>query len=189
MNCILLSLLPMKLIRASSFASISAANGQCMFFRTSVYHKLEPHKQTRSEKVEDIAIAYLYKKNKRQIDCLLGNNDIQCRMYSNFEEAINGFSKNIIAFFRNSVLFALFFWTANILIIFVMLYLFNIMGLYVYIVLYLLKFSIISYLSNQSIKDILFLQPIRHILLGFIIFVSLKKTVTHSHKWKERSIQ
>ncbi|MBN2570753.1 MAG: glycosyltransferase family 2 protein, partial [Ignavibacteriales bacterium] len=51
MNFILLSLLPLRLVRKSKFSSLAAANGQFMFFDSECYRKLEPHKKFRNSKV------------------------------------------------------------------------------------------------------------------------------------------
>ena len=44
MNFILVSLLPLILVRKSKFPSLAAANGQFMFFRSDVYKKIFPHR-------------------------------------------------------------------------------------------------------------------------------------------------
>ena len=69
MNYILLSLLPLILVRITNFSSLAAANGQFLFFSAQKYHELNPHEKERSNKVEDIAIARLFKKNKHKISC------------------------------------------------------------------------------------------------------------------------
>jgi glycosyltransferase involved in cell wall biosynthesis len=121
MNYILLSLLPLILVRKSGMSSLAAANGQFMFFDTSVYRSLEPHEKMKNNKVEDIEISRYLKNEKHRIACLVGDSTIQCRMYSGFEEAVKGFSKNVSAFFGKSVIIATLFWlitTFGFLIVF-----------------------------------------------------------------------
>lgn len=113
MNYILLSLLALPLVRLSRFSSISAANGQCMFFEAQTYQRLKPHEIVKKNKVEDIQIARIYKKHRLKIACLASVRDISCRMYSGLDEAVQGFSKNILAFFGNSFILALLFWIIN----------------------------------------------------------------------------
>lgn len=109
MHWILLSMLPIFLVKASRKRSLSAANGQMMLFEASTYHRLEPHWLQRTSKAEDIAIAKLYKRRRERVALLLGCNDVVCRMYSSKEEAIEGFAKNVRAFFGNSLFFMLLF--------------------------------------------------------------------------------
>lgn len=110
MNYILLTLLPLILVRTSPFVSHSAANGQFMLFNAQTYHRLEPHRRFRNSAVEDIAIARNYKKEKCRVACLTGETRISCRMYHSGREALDGFSKNIFMFFGNSPLLAFSFW-------------------------------------------------------------------------------
>ena len=110
MNYILLTLLPLILVRYSRFTSLSAANGQFMLFEAKQYAELLPHEIMKAEKVEDINISRLYKSKKLNVACVADNADITCRMYHNYPESVNGFSKNLVMFFGNSYLVALAFW-------------------------------------------------------------------------------
>lgn len=110
MNYILLSLLPLILVRKSGFPSLSAANGQFMFFRAHEYKMMQPYRTVRSDKFEDISIARLYKRHKIKTACMLGDESITCRMYSGIRESVSGFSKNVIAFFGYSFSLVIIFW-------------------------------------------------------------------------------
>ena len=109
MNWILLSLLPLPMVIFGLRSSFSAANGQFMMFKANVYHKLQPHSIVRSSAVEDIEIMTLYKKGRYRCATLLGDQRVQCRMYSGYREAIAGFSKNVLHFFSGSLVWALFY--------------------------------------------------------------------------------
>lgn len=113
MNWILLSLLPMILIRISKNPAFAAANGQFMFFEAPTYRSIQPHKRFRNNMVEDIAISHFYKTRRLKTDTLLGNRYIRCRMYKNLKEAVNGFSKNIVRFFGGSLFATLLFAVAT----------------------------------------------------------------------------
>ena len=106
MHQILLSLLPLVLVRRSPFAAHAAANGQFMLFKGSTYNKLQPHKTLKSSPIEDIETARHFKKEGVNIACCVGDERITCRMYENLNGAINGFSKNVTAFFGGSRLLA-----------------------------------------------------------------------------------
>ena len=110
MNYILLTLLPLILVRVSPFKSHAAANGQFMLFDAEIYKKLQPHQQFKESAVEDIAISRFYKQQKIKTACLTGEKRIQCRMYTSYKEALNGFSKNIFMFFGNVPVLAFLFW-------------------------------------------------------------------------------
>lgn len=111
MNYILLTLLPLVLVRVSPFSSHSAANGQFMLFRAATYNKIQPHSLFRKCAVEDIAIAKYLKKNRIKVSCLTGDERVKCRMYTSYQESIKGFSKNIFMFFGNSPVLAFIFFT------------------------------------------------------------------------------
>jgi len=115
MNYILLTLLPLIFVRISPFSSHSAANGQFMLFDAELYKKTEPHRHFRSSAVEDISISRYFKKNKIRIACITGEKRVECRMYSSYRDALNGFSKNIMMFFGNNAVVAFVFWTVSAL--------------------------------------------------------------------------
>jgi glycosyltransferase involved in cell wall biosynthesis len=109
MNWILVSLLPLILIRTCRWTSFSAANGQFMLFDATIYKRFRWHEQVKSNPVEDILISRLMKKKKFRTATLLSAGQIQCRMYDSTGQALNGFSKNIGQFFGNSLLWMLLF--------------------------------------------------------------------------------
>ncbi|HNZ72494.1 MAG TPA: glycosyltransferase family 2 protein, partial [Prolixibacteraceae bacterium] len=59
--------------------------------------------------VEDITIARMVKKKKLRLAVLLGNRDVSCRMYTEYNEAINGFARNIHQYFGGSRCWMFFF--------------------------------------------------------------------------------
>lgn len=102
MHRVLLTLLPLILMRQNYFSSLSAANGQVMFFNAMTYRNYEFHKRFRREAVEDIAIVRFMKKQKLKTMCYLAGGWIHCRMYRSYTESMDGFSKNVATFFGNS---------------------------------------------------------------------------------------
>jgi glycosyltransferase involved in cell wall biosynthesis len=188
MNYILLSLLPLILVRKTPFKSLAAANGQFMFFNSAVYNSLEPHRLMKNSKVEDIEISRLLKRRKYKVACLLGDESIRCRMYRGFDEAVHGFSKNVAAFFGNSILLALLFW-----IITTFGFLFILLGLPpVFLISYILAFfivrGIISYISEQSISENLLLSVFQQVSCGFFIFSAFRNKYRKNYLWKGRNI-
>jgi cellulose synthase/poly-beta-1,6-N-acetylglucosamine synthase-like glycosyltransferase len=110
MHYILLTLLPLILVRKTRFSSVAAANGQFMLFNSEVYRKILPHEKMKDSKVEDIKIARYFKQKGINIACITGKKSVSCRMYSGFPEAVHGFSKNVTQFFGNSFILAILFW-------------------------------------------------------------------------------
>ena len=110
MNYILLTLLPLIFVKKSPFKQHCAANGQFMLFDAQIYKQHEPHRTFRSSIIEDITIAKYYKSHHLKVACITGDKRIQCRMYTSYQEATQGFSKNIFMFFGNIPPLAFLFW-------------------------------------------------------------------------------
>lgn len=188
MNYILLSLLPLPLVQYSRFRSLAAANGQFMFFNANDYNKLNPHKTARNNKVEDIAIARFFKKNKLKISCIASNSNVNCRMYQDYNESIHGFSKNINAYFGGSYFTTFLFWLVSSFgFLFILIFYHWTFGLLALCTLFLTRI-IISIQSNQN--PIMNLQYMfgQQLTLGVIAFISLKNSITKSQQWKGRNI-
>jgi len=92
---ILTSFLPLSLVRKTSEVSLSAANGQWIIIKKDVYFSIGGHEKVKNNYAEDISLAKLLKENKYKISTLLGRDLIYTRMYTNFNEIYNGFSKNM----------------------------------------------------------------------------------------------
>ncbi len=188
MNFILLSLLPLILVFKSKFASLSAANGQFMLFNAQIYNSIQPHELMKSEKVEDIEIARYLKKTKHKIACLTGNQSISCRMYDNFSDAVNGFSKNVVMFFGNSFLMAFIFWFFTSFGFIIIYYSLGINWFLFYLFITILTRIIISIISFQNIfTNILLIIP-QQISLGIFIFKALFNKQKKQFQWKGRNI-
>jgi len=193
MNWILLSFLPLFLVRISRWKAFSAANGQMMMFTSVGYDKHKWHEQVKNELVEDIIIMRKLKKRtldraERKSTTLLGNNDIHCRMYHSLDEGIKGFSKNVIQFFGGYTMVMLFFTLYFLGSLFVVwLTLPNIFTLIFILMIIMLRASI-SIKSKQPVFMNVFLHIPQLICFLFIVLRSLinknrKKTV-----WKMREI-
>ena len=188
MNWILLSLLPLILIRISSWKSFSAANGQFMLFDASEYTKLHPHEQFRSNPVEDIEILKYFKKQKLKTATLLGDVHIQCTMYQSLEEAINGFSKNIFRFFGGCVFVTVLFGLLSTFSpIFVLI--FGSWWLFIIYLLIIIGIRIfVSMASKQNWLDNLLYMPLQQFVFLKIIFNAIIQKKNKTLIWKERNI-
>lgn len=188
MNYILLTLLPLILVRISKFNSLAAANGQFMLFEAETYKKLNPHFKMKQKKVEDIEIARYYKQKSMNIACLVGKSDVQCRMYTSFNEATNGFSKNISSFFGNSLLIAFFFWFLTTFGFLFILISMPIYFFFMYVTIVVLTKIFVSFASNQNIIENIIYLPINQIVIGIIIYKSAVNKMKKNFEWKGRKI-
>jgi glycosyltransferase involved in cell wall biosynthesis len=188
MNFILLSLLPLVLVRKTRFASLSAANGQFMLFNATTYRKNQPHKKMKTSMVEDIEIARFFKQKKHKVACLTGNESISCRMYRGFREAVNGFSKNVIMFFGHSSVLAVLFWLVTTFGFIVVYFSFCTFLFLAYLFTLILIRIFISVVSRQNVlKNILLLIP-QQITLGLFIYNAIINRLKKQYQWKGRNI-
>ncbi len=188
MNFILLSLLPLILVRKSSHPSIAAANGQFMLFHAETYNELNPHDKMKHNMVEDIAIAKFYKRTKKKVACLTGDREISCRMYENFSLAVNGFSRNVVMFFGNSFLLAFIFWLATTFGFIPVLLSFSAYLILSWFAAVVFTRIIVSSVSRQPVIQNLFLAIPQQVTLGIFIFRAFTKKVKKQHVWKGRNI-
>lgn len=187
MNFILLSLLPLFLVRRSKrFAALSAANGQVMLFKTETYRKYMPHKLFKNSKVEDIAIARYLKQQQHKTDCLTGNSSICCRMYHSYNQSIDGFTKNMAAFFGNSLLLAACYWLLNTLGVFLIVFYLTPSCFFLAVLLTVLQTICVSVCSRQSLVHNFLYHYWRIFSFGFIIFRALKYRQSKQYQWKGR---
>ena len=187
MNWILLSLLPLPMVRFGLRSSFSAANGQFMMFRANVYHKLQPHSIVRSSAVEDIEIMTLYKKAHYRCATLLGDRRVQCRMYNGYREAIAGFSKNILHFFSGSLLW-MFFYMVFTTFGLVFIALCSLPAFLLAIAMALSSRVLISLMSHQHVLNNLLFIPVQHVSFLWMVKMALVQRSIGSLLWKGREI-
>jgi glycosyltransferase involved in cell wall biosynthesis len=188
MNYILLTLLPLILVRKSKFSSFSAANGQFMLFDAAVYRKYLPHSHFRDQKVEDIAIIRYLKQEAIPVACLASEAGISCRMYSTFGEAVHGFSKNIVMFFGGSPVMAILFWSITTLGFIPVLAAISPALIAAYFIAIILIRILVSLTSRQSIgRNLLYLIP-QQLSMGLMIYHSIRNSIRKQYTWKGRNI-
>lgn len=185
---ILLSLLPLFLIRRCSWTSFSAANGQMMLFRGDDYRKHLFHERVRGRLAEDIEIMRAVKRLRLKGETLVGHREIRCRMYRGYMEGVNGFSRNIFSMFGNSLLFFLLFSLTGLAGWIVLLFL-----PWYFPVLYLLMVvslnAMIAITSGQRVEE-----NLRYLLPGIGAFyhiaaMAVTRTLAKSYEWKGRKVK
>jgi len=188
MNWILLSLLPLSLIRKSRNNAFSAANGQFMMFNAGNYKTLWPHEKYKFHQVEDIATIRLFKQEGLAVDTRLGDDDISCRMYVGLDAAITGFAKNIFQFFGNNKLLTVSFAIITTLAPCILYLSIGLWWFITYIIGIVAIRFFVSLASQQSIVQNIVLTIPQHIIFLAII---LKGLITNKQKkllWKGRNI-
>lgn len=188
MNWILLSLLPLPLVRRAKNKAFSAANGQFMMFNAVTYKTIWPHQKCKSHRVEDIAIMKLFKNKGLAIDTRLGDSDISCRMYFGLDTAIEGFTKNIFQFFGNSIFATIFFGFITTIAPFVIYFTMGLWWAVAYITGILSIRFFVSLASQQSVIQNLVLALPQHLVFLAIITKGLVNDKRKKLLWKGRNI-
>lgn len=188
MNWILLSLLPLSLIRNSKNKAFSAANGQFMMFKAVTYKDMWPHEKCKAHRVEDIAIIKLFKQKGLACDTLLGDTDISCRMYDGLDTAVEGFTKNIFQFFGNSILVTVSFGIITTIAPFVLYFNMGVWWFTAYIAGIVSIRFFVSLASQQSVVQNLVLAIPQHLIFLVIIIKGLINNQQKRLIWKGRNI-
>ena len=188
MNWVLVSLLPLILTRASRLPAFAAANGQHMLFKANVYKQYGFHERFKNEAVEDIVIARYMKEQKLRIHTVLSKGQIKCRMYGGLKDALQGFSKNILAFFGNNALLAV---TIVLItgpgVIPVWLSMSNIAAI-VYLLSALLLRILVSAASRQHIFWNMLTAPLQQIIFSVMVANAIYNRSKKRNLWKGRTL-
>lgn len=187
MHFLLLTLLPLKWVYSLPFPSMSAANGQFMFFEAKTYRRFSWHEQVKDCITEDIEIVKRVKQQKLKAVTLLGNGLVRCRMYGSFGEAVSGFSKNVLSGFGGSIpgltmyllllTVAYFWWPVRAL-----------EGLTASALLIVLMNLMLARMSRRPFAEQLFLHLPKLLALVWTGSLSVYKTLTKTITWKDRKI-
>ncbi|MGZ5282036.1 MAG: glycosyltransferase [Bacteroidia bacterium] len=186
MHYILLTLLPLRLIFKSKDAAFAAANGQFMFFRKQAYKNR--HEQLKTTITEDIAILKQMKSEGYKTETLLGNRLVLCRMYTDLQDALNGFSKNLFAGFGNNIFMISLYYLLTLF--FPGLIFFTLPFQYFLIIaaLALLVKAGVSFMAKYNLGEQLFLHPLQVLIWFWLGVKSVYKTFTRQNEWKGRRI-
>ena len=188
MNYMLLTLLPIRLIGNHTDPIFSAACGQLMLFKATDYQKHQWHKALSDEITEDLKIIKSVKKHGFKVDALLADQLLSCRMYSTYEEAVSGFSKNFITPFNNSIpLFCLYLLTITIAPLTILMS-GNLTHIITLSTLVIMTRYFTSAASGQSVVMNLLYHPIQMANLLIIGSVAIINKQTNAGVWKGRKI-
>jgi len=96
-HVILMCYLPLRLVCTSRRPAFCFANGQFILFRRDSYDRINGHEAVRDAIVDDVWLCKAVKKAGGRVVAFNGDDVVSCRMYRNFSEIWEGFSKNLFA--------------------------------------------------------------------------------------------
>jgi glycosyltransferase involved in cell wall biosynthesis len=188
MHYILLNLLPLRLVYLVKNHTVAAASGQFMLFDADNYHKQQWHEQVKLKVVEDVEIMRLVKATGGKGEALLANGMISCRMYSDYREAINGFSKNFLAAFNYNIIWFLIYIVFIIGGPMIILMTLNLSFIFFMIGLIALTRVMISLSAGQNAWYNMLLHPAQMFSLTLVAFLAVQRYLTKTTEWKGRRI-
>jgi chlorobactene glucosyltransferase len=99
----IMAYLPVWLVHHTPYVNAAAANGQCLLFRRAAYRQIGGHAAVRQTIIEDIDLARRIKAAGCRLHMADGAGLIRTRMYHNWASVRDGYAKNILAGYGNSV--------------------------------------------------------------------------------------
>ncbi len=189
MNWLLLAFLPLILVYTSKNKSLVAANGQFILWKKEIYQMIGGHSSVKNKIVEDMEFARICKSNKINLKTLLGGTLVFCRMYSNLNEALNGFSKNFFpGFKKNPIIFLTFISLIAFAFLLPIIIWQNALYSFSLIAFITLSRVFISVKSRQNVLTNFILHPFQMIILIVVGIISVYKTSFNRIEWKRRKI-
>lgn len=173
--------------------AFAAANGQWIAFKKDSYDSVGGHYAVKSQVVEDVEFARLFKSKGHRILTTIGTDVVFCRMYSSLKEIRTGLSKNLFGLTGyNSFLFFLILLIAfSSMVLPFILFPLNFSGklLILLIIMNLILRIVHSLAFRHDLLISLLLHPFSIIGIVLIATESFYKTLTGKIVWKERKIQ
>ncbi|TFF99096.1 MAG: glycosyltransferase [Promethearchaeota archaeon] len=200
MHWSILSFLPIKLAEKVKSPKLQITIGQYMLFRGSKYQKMGGHETIKTEIIDDMPLGRLTKSLGYKWGIADGSDNIECRMYKNFKEVYNGFTRTLFCVFNYNIPIFLWVWFFLALvaiqpIVIIFLFLLNIeiprLILIFSILTLFLSFLLwaISIIRFKYPKYLILIYPITMLMILIIAIRSMYQTLTGKIKWKGRSIE
>ncbi|MBN1978398.1 MAG: glycosyltransferase [Anaerolineae bacterium] len=102
--------LPLMLAHRWRWPAFSASVGQFMLFRRAAYDRIGGHASVRQAVIDDIALGRRIKAHGLRWRLLDAGGRVRCRMYHGFQEACEGFGKNLFPAFDGNIPLFTFVW-------------------------------------------------------------------------------
>ncbi len=93
------SFLPVTLARWLGWSGLSVTIGQFMLFRRAAFEAIGGYEAVRNHLVDDVMLGRRILQHGFTWRLMDGTRHVSCRMYRSFWQAVDGFTKNIFAFF------------------------------------------------------------------------------------------
>jgi chlorobactene glucosyltransferase len=193
------TLLPLYFVSKKGYTRFSMGMGPYMLFKRQAYDKIGGHGEVKHALVEDVWLARKIKERGLRLIIADGKEMAEIRMYSNFREIWNGFSKNIFAGFNfsapmlfavNIAFFGLFFlpfvfWFVNLFYFSDFNQIILLLTVQV-VVLYLIK-TLLAFRFNLGILSTV-LHPLGALLIPIIAVNSWRWIASgRGARWKDRT--
>jgi chlorobactene glucosyltransferase len=193
------SFLPIFLAQWLKLPSLSITIGQHMLFRRSTYDAIGGHEAIKANPVDDISLGRRVIGHGFKWLLVNGTDHISCRMYTDFRGALDGFTKNLFAFFDNHIFLYLLAWTwmAFVFLVPPLVILLNLFNLpfgffstslaWIAILEAILLFAI-AFHHFRFPKYLIPLYPVSLAVFVFIAYRSLIFTLNGFGNWKTRKL-
>lgn len=106
----IMAFLPLRLAYRFARPGLSVSIGQFMLFRREAYQAVGGFAAVRAERIDDVALGRRILAHGFRWRLLDGSAHVRCRMYHSFWEAVDGFTKNVFAFFNYHITLYLLAW-------------------------------------------------------------------------------
>ncbi len=122
-------------------------NGQYMFFRRSSYEKVGGHMSVKNKIVEDFNLARLFKVNSFETRLYNALSLFKVRMYDNFKELVEGWSKNFFIGLRAKIYYLIFAILA-LIVVYLLPFLLLLISIYNFLVFYEVELLFYAFIIN-----------------------------------------
>jgi len=103
--------LPLAIVQRVKFPSLAVAIGQFMMFRRTSLEAVGGFESVRANTMDDVSLARQIIRHGYHWRIMDGTQHVSCRMYSGFWDAVDGFTKNIFAYFNYHVSLSVIGWS------------------------------------------------------------------------------
>lgn len=193
------SFLPLALVQKLRLPALAVAIGQFMMFRRESLEALGGFEAVRANIMDDVSLARQIVRHGYRWRIMDGTHHVSCRMYNGFWDAVDGFTKNIFAYFNYrlflSTLAWMWIWIAYMLPPFVLLaHAINMpveffpYQIAVYSTALALLSWAISFRRFRFPMILVLIYPITLTLFVLIAFRSMVYNLTGQANWKDRTL-
>lgn len=193
------SFLPLALARRMKLPSLSVTIGQFMLFRRAAFEAIGGYESVRDQIVDDVMLGRRIIQHGFAWRLMDGTRHVSCRMYRGFWEAVDGFTKNVFAFFDHSLVLFIVVWAWIGIAFLVPPYVVFARALGVPIEGYPYSLAVIAVCESLLLWGVAYhrfqiplylalLYPLSLLIFVLIAFRSLVFTVTGQSSWKGRSL-